>query len=270
MRTTVLHSLLAVSLATAACGDTTGPEGAGSFALRFATADGSSPSHASGPSFSLLGAEEVTIEGTNGVLSITDIRFIVGEFKLERDEDACGEIEGEEEDDDSCEKFETGPYFVDLPLGTGSAPRVSQVVPAGSYTELKFEVEDIDLDEADDDDDAAEIRQVAEAIRAAGFTDWPSEASMVVVGTFTPTGGAAVPFTAYFEAEVKVEMEFETPLVIGEGQTDATVELDPTVWFKAFDGRVIDLSAYDFGTTGEVVEFEAKMEHGFTKIELDD
>jgi hypothetical protein len=31
----------------------------------------------------------------------------------------------------------------------------------------------------------------------------------------------------------------------------------------------LDLSQFDFVTTGEILEFEAKMEHGFSKIELE-
>ena len=46
--------------------------------------------------------------------------------------------------------------------------------------------------------------------------------------------------------------------------------IDPAVWFVNDDGTVDDLSAFDYDTTGELFEFEAKFEDGFTKIELDD
>ena len=270
-------ALAALGLLTAACGDSTGvDDGAGvtvGFSLAAST-DLSAPALLSG------GADgEVVLTGANGTLTLTDVAFIVGEFKLEGESAVCGDgdegdddvveddDDGDEaEDDDDCEEFETELYFVELPLTGGITTVVSQEVPAGTYTGLKLEVEDNALDE--DDDDGALIADVIADIEAAGYTEWPEDASLVVAGTFTPTGGAPRPFVAFFDAEIKVELELDPPLVIEGESGTIDIQIDPSAWFVDGDG-VIDLSAFDFAETGEVLEFEAKFEDGFTKIELE-
>ena len=131
--------------------------------------------------------------------------------------------------------------------------------------ELKFETKAT----GDDEDGASLLADIR-----GSHADWPAEASMLVTGTFTPVdGGDPVSFRAYFDAEVKVELEFDAgaPLVIEEGGDESvTVFIDPAIWFANDDGTVDELSEYDFDTTGEVFKFEAKFADGFTKIELDD
>ena len=261
MRPSLLFSVLA-PFALAACDDPAGSEGSGNVAVRFATASSSFSSAL----MSRSGAEQLTISGSNGVLTITDIRFIVNEFKLERTEGVCEGLEGDAEE--ACEEFEAAPAFVDLPLGSGPVIAATQEVPAGRYTELKFEAEDIDFDEEEDEKEGARIRALAQAVRIA-FPTWPKDASMVVVGTFTPTGGQPVSFTTFFEAEIKIEKEFDPALVIDDTNKAVTVEVDPSKWFLV-GTNVVNLAAFDFGRTGKVVEFEAKLEDGFTKIEFDD
>lgn len=262
MRKILLSSVLA-PFALVACDNPAGSAAGGNVAVRFATA----PTSGSGASFSVSGSDELVVTGSNGVLTITDVRLILNEFKLERVEGDCNGLEGEAED--ACETFEAAPAFLDLPLGPGAVVAATQEVPAGSYGALKFEAEDIDFAEEQDDEKGAAIQVLAQSVRAE-FPDWPSDASMLVVGSFTPTDGEPVPFTAYFEAEVKVEREFDPALIIDDANRAVTVEVDPSAWFLNLDGSVVDLSAYDFAATGVVVEFEAKMDNGFTKIELDD
>lgn len=215
-------------------------------------------------------ADRFVVEGTNGTLTITDVRFIVEKFKLEKADDACDALEGE--DEEACEEFEAPPSFVDLPLDGSVAPVAAADIPAGIYEELEFEVEDIDIDEeADEDDGGAEFAALVTEIRAA-YPDWPEDASMVIEGTFTPTGGSAQPFMTFAEAELEVEMEFDTPLEITEaGASEAvTVNVAPELWFANADGSVIDLSAYDFGPSEELLEFELKMKEGFTSVEREE
>ena len=236
------------------CSDTLEPTDQGRVAVGFRMASSAS-----------AGSGELVITGSNGTLRITDISFIVSEFELEADEDAC-ESQGS---DDRCEEFEGPPTFVQVPLDGDNLVTVTAMVPAGTYHELEFEVEDIDLDEGDDD--AGQIGAVAAAVRAA-FPNWPEEASMVVAGTFTPTGGGGqpVPFTVFFDAEIEIEKALVPPLVVDQQSETIVVTLDPTVWFRRFDGTVLDLSAFDFGRTGEVLEFEAELENGFQKVEFED
>ena len=266
MRRTWLPAVL-VPFALSACDDLSGSEGSAKIAIRFATASGTAS--VSRASLSLSGsgsaADQLAVTGSNGTLTITDLRFILSEFELERAEGECDR--SEDDDDDACETFETPPAFIDLPLGAGAVIAAAQEVPAGRYEELKFEAEDIDFDDEDDDRGGA-IRALAQNVRAA-FPNWPKDASMVVVGTFAPTGGQPVPFTAFFEAEIKVEKEFDPPLVVDDANRTVTVEVNPSAWFVS-GGRVIDLRAFDFATTRKVIEFEATMKDGFTKVELDD
>ena len=81
-------------------------------------------------------AGEITVTGSNGVLVITGVHFIVDEFRLERAEAACDSAANE----DACERFETDAQFVTLPLDGATVPVFTATVPAGTYTDLKFEV----------------------------------------------------------------------------------------------------------------------------------
>lgn len=211
------------------------------------------------------GPEDLPISGSNGTLTITGLHFIVDEFELERaDEDDGEEIEDE---------IEQGPYLTSLDLEGDPVEVTSGNVPFGRYEELSFEIEDVDFgdEESGDDDEGQDEAALRSAIEEAGFTDWPDGASMVAVGTFTPTDGESRPFTTYFEAEIEIEMEMDPPLEFQEGgpSTRVTVHLDPARWFSRADGRVRDLAALDYGETGELVEFELEIEEGFAETEIE-
>ena len=62
---------------------------------------------------------------------------------------------------------------------------------------------------------------------------------------------------------------FEPPLTVTDQAATVTVEVDPTMWFLGADGRVMDLSAFDFEATGHIVEFETHLRDGFRRIEHD-
>jgi hypothetical protein len=141
---------------------------------------------------------------------------------------------------------------------------VSQEVPPGTYTYLKFKVEDTEMEEGDHH--AANLPDLMQAIHDAGFPDWPSKASMVVSGVFTPTGESPRPFTAYFEAELRIRKMFDPPLDVAEAPSTVTIEVDPSLWFRTSNGAVLDLSAYDWATTQHVVEFEAHLGEGFPRL----
>ena len=242
----------ALSVALVACNSTTGPatDPETALTINFKLADGVTTSNE---------GLQLTVTGSNGTLTLDDIRLIVDEFKLEPEHGACEDGTAE----DSCERFEAPPHFLTVPLDGVEAGMVAEDVPAGTYLALKFETKAPDGSEAGMTL-LGEIRDV--------FTDWPQSASAVVVGSFAPAdGSAAVSFRVYLDAEVKVEMEFDEPLMIAEDATNqsVTIFIDPSAWFENTDGTVVDLSALDFEATGEVVDFEFKFADGFTKIELD-
>ena len=255
-------SVFIAALGLAACSDATGPaDGSARMSIAFRSAGVGSaavvPDGGVGVALNQT-ARALSMTGTNGTLQLDEVWLIMAEFELERlNHDDCDDVI----DEDACEEFSAPPQFLQLPLDGGSVPAVSQTVPADVYDELEFEIEDIELD---DDEDPAVVQALFDEIRAQ-IPDWPEEASMLVVGSFTPTGGAATPFRVFFEAEVEIEQELDPPLDLTTGDATVTVVVDPALWFVQGDGTVMDLSQF----IGQVVEFEAEFENGFADIEFD-
>jgi hypothetical protein len=139
----------------------------------------------------------------------------------------------------------------------------------GGRDERCCEVEDADLDDGEDEEG---IQQLQNDIENAGFTDWPNEANLVVVGSFTPSDGTAQPFTTYLDAEIEVEIEMEgRSFEIGGDDPDRklTVNLSPSNWFVS-DGNPEDLSADQYqNPEEELVEFEIEFEEE-SEVEFDD
>ena len=247
-------------LAASACGDSTGPEDTDRVAVRFAAV---TPAPAQGS----VEGSSLELTGSNGTLRIDEMYFVVAEFELEGEDAVCddGFI------DDDCEEIEAPPAFLDVPLDGSGVIAVQHNVPAGTYHKLDFEIEDLD---DDDEDDSAKAQQIA-ALRSqilAQFPDWPRDASMLVVGSFTPTGGDAMPFRVYFEAEIEIEMDLIPPVVVDGTGTNPTftVRIDPNMLFRNGDGTVRNLAPLDFTLTGQVIEFEVEIENGVSEIEFDD
>jgi len=244
----------AALLALAACSDNPAAGGGESTVqLRFGVAGGQALSSAA--RFQTGGTDQLVVTGTNGTLRIDDLRVVVAEFELKGDDDVntCGQAAGAVDD---CEDFNAGPMFIDLPLAGGSVPVGSGDVPPGTYEEVEFEVEDLD----DDEENAAErarIEQLWQQIRGQ-FPDWPRDASLLVVGTFTPTGGAPQAFRAFVEAEIEIETELSPRLVVGQGESRGVdVLLDPAAIFRS-GANVLNLAQ----TSGRQ-ELEIRIENGF-------
>ncbi|MEJ2187324.1 MAG: hypothetical protein P8Z36_15540, partial [Gemmatimonadota bacterium] len=129
-------------------------------------------------------------------------------------------------------------------------------------------IENGDWGEESDSTKAQQIQTLMQQVLAQ-FPDWPQQASMLVVGTFTPTGGQPASFRAYFAAELEITMPIDPPVTVAgnNGPTQLTVKIQPSSWFTNQDGTVMDLSQYDYATTGQVVEFEVEMEHGFAEVD---
>lgn len=254
-------SLLAAPLAFAACGgDSTGTQARGQVAVRIGV---SSPTalRAEGGTAALGGP--LTVTGTNGTLSITGIQVVVARFQLRGANDTPCDRQGTGVSDDECE-FQAGPFFVDVPLDGSRLNVTTGAIPAGTYGSVRFRVKNLDVDDDDDeagDDDAtpAQVSALFNQIRTQ-FPDWPQKASMLVTGTFTPTGGTARAFRAFLRAEVKVTLPINPPLVVAEGSSSnaVSVVLDPAAFFKT-GTTVVDLSQFN----GRLGEFKAEAGRGF-------
>ena len=269
-RSRLLASAAALSVfVVAACGDGTGVDNPQSVALNFQVGASSAPqlsglAQADGPQ--PVAGPPLVITGSNGTLTIDEIRLIVAEVELDGEDDACEDGTAATND---CAKFEAPPRFLDLPLDGEPVEAFVGLIPPGVYDELEFEIEDLEDDEADTQF-AAEI----EALRLQilnEFPDWPRKATALVVGTFASSSGS-MDFRVYIEAEIEIERTLAPPLVVGEGGStgaDLTVDIRPDIWFTRSDVSLMELHLFDYDTTGQVLEFELEMEDGFLEIEID-
>lgn len=253
---------IAFAALSAACGDSpTGRGDDGRVRLRFGV-EGSQALASSSARLQAGGTDGLTLTGSNGTLRIDDIRLVVAEFELDGDDDVNRCDDGTPATDD-CEDFDVGPMFIDLPLSAGPASVATGDIPPGVYDELEFEVEDLDDDE-ENPTERARIEALRQQILAA-FPDWPRDASMLVVGSFTPVGGAARPFRVFVEAEIEIETQLAPPLTVGQGESRSVdVTLDPAVLFRN-GANVLDLSS----SSGRL-ELEFEVENGFRGRGSDD
>ncbi len=217
------------------------------------------------------GTDNLVLSGNNGTLTITELRFILDEFELEMTDGACADsasTQGENDDveegehaDDECAEFEVGPLFVTAPLTDVGIELLATQIPLGEYKKIEFEIDDLDLD---DDEDASPNTRLIDEVRGF-FPDWPDDASIVLVGEFAPSDSSvARPFTVYLGAEIEMEFDLDPPLAVtSEGVSEAlTIALDPIRWISLIGDDVPDLSAYDYGRTGTVIEFELELGSG--------
>ncbi|MEF8817819.1 MAG: hypothetical protein V5A58_13600 [Salinibacter sp.] len=264
-----LALIVAMALALVGC-DSTGPSNtdspptsnSGEVQVGFSTSSSGTTQSAS--ALAKAESDTLTLSGSNGTLEIHDLRLIVDKVKLEQDTESTGDDSTEVEIEREVEVER--PSFLDLPLQSSEVlPVAAGDVPEGTYNEFEFEVDDLD-------DDEQNARALLSDIRSEeGFPNWPEDASMVVVGTFTPSDGTPTSFTTYFEAEIEVERTLSTPLeVTSDGfSRELVVRLDPARWFERDNGTVEALSQFDYGETGAVREFESEFEDGVSEIEFD-
>ena len=259
---TALAIAVLFSFSVIGCDSTSNSDQGDGLSLRMQMA----PEVATSPT-SVLQNQELTIAGANGTLTLSQISLIVAEFELELAEDTCDDDQEGEQENDMCEEFELPPSFINLPLDQGAVSIGTDQVAPGLYEELEFEVEDLE----DDEENSQEILQLLDTIRS-DYPEWPQEASMRLMGEFTPTDGTPQPFIVYAEAEIEVEMEFNPPLSVESSDQDQTITIaiNPENWFIRPNGDVMDLSVFDFEQSTDLLEFEVEMENGFSSIEFDD
>lgn len=259
--------VLALPFVLGACSDAAGPDSSVRVAVRFgqAASGGVSTSLASLSTLSTGAAANtpLVVTGSNGTLTITNVSFIVAEVELE--------CQGDDDVGPACADFKAPPAFVRLPLGAGAVDVASAGVPSGSYTELEFEIEDLEDDADDSATERAQYAALRSVIRAA-YADFPDKASMVVEGTFTPSGSSqSTAFRTYFDADIEVEMQLTPALVVSDVSVSRALSVDvqPAMWFRRSDGSVRDLSQLDYARTRSVVGFEIEVKQGFRTVKLE-
>lgn len=257
------------------CSDGVGVDGPQQVSLNFRVA-GSGPAAAAGPAMVgrplAVAGPPMVITGTNGTLTLDEVRIIINEVELKPADGSCDAIDTSGSDSsDDCPEFEAPPRFLDLPLDGQPIEAVTALIPGGVYKELDFEIEDLE----DDEGDATEAALIA-AVRSeilAEIPDWPRKASGMVTGSFAPSAGGSIDFRVFLDAEIEIEFELIPNLVIdetGAASRDLTVDVSPQVWFGNPDGTVLELNLFDYDTTLELLEFEVEMEEGFTEVEFED
>jgi hypothetical protein len=228
-RGTVRHFLCAVGVAAlaAACSGTTNPNGMGTVSLSLATGSGGTLTADVRPAFSLT-----QTSGSN-TLVIDSAQVVLRKVELEAQDAQCT-TDGTPDSQDGCEEFESGPTLVSLPLDGSVEQMVALDVPAGSYSELKFQVHAPTADSADQ----------------AFLQDHPGYqgVSILVGGTFN---GADFVFTT--NMDVQQEKALNPPLVVdgSSATTNVTLSMDVSKWFMASDGSLIDPSTANLGQPNE-------------------
>lgn len=220
----ILAALVGATLMTACDDLSTSPSRTPQVTLSFtspATGDATSAGTSSA-------AVSLATDSQGRRLQLDRVQLLIAEVELKRLlHDTCAE------EDDACEKFESGPSLVDLPLDGGVVTPFTSPIAPDTYEELELEI-----DQPEDDDGSR-------ARFAAAHPDWPSKATVRVQGSYDAgTGGGAQPFDVFLEIEAEIEREFATPLVVDAstdpGSINVTVAVDLGDWFRRAGGELID------------------------------
>jgi len=224
----------------AACGDgSTGPDASGDV-TRVTLSAASVQAPVGGGAAASAAAAALVEDGEGNTLELTRVALVIREIEFERQFDECEE--GSVSDD--CEKFEAGPFLLELPLDGGVIAIGDIDVPPAFYDELEFEVH---KPSDDTPDDLAFLESHPE------FKD----VSIWVEGVYN--GGD--PFIFLQDLNEDQEIDLVPPLEVTAESfpMNITLELDVSVWFKDSAGILVDpLSANKGGDNENLVEENIK------------
>jgi hypothetical protein len=217
-----LWPALSLSLLVAACSDGSGPsEGDATVRLHVvagASAVTTSPAAGSGPQAA------TTIDLGGHSLVIDEVQLVLRKVTLHRQggTDDCTDLTEEDEEtpagdandnDESCSLLKLGPVLVTLPLDGTSAPLFSIDAEPGTFQRMMFQLHK----PSNANGDAALLIDHHEF---AG-------SSVLVGGTFD-----GVPFSYATDLTVVEHLTLSPPLVVvAEGTSDLTLEIDVSTWF---------------------------------------
>lgn len=217
---TTLRMLSMGVLATllAACGDSTSPN-AKTVSLSFGTRSGA-------PAVTAMGAgisPQIVVSSASGDnVTITRAQVVLREIELTSADTTACLIEGGEAE---CQELKLGPVLVDLPVSGELVSTMNVAVPAGSYTEVEFEVHH--PEDGDEDDDTADRGFLALHPDFRGV-------SVRVEGTYN-----GQPFVYTLSSDAELELDFAPPLVVDAAASNITVNVDVARWFRSSTGAVL-------------------------------
>jgi len=209
-RTVSIPVAVLLALTTAACDSTdTGRQAMGiSFSTKAAALAVASAQPAS---------FNITVTNGANTLVITKAQLVLRELELKLSATSTCE-QGTVED--SCEEIELGPMLIDLPVTDAVLTPITTQVPAGTYREIEFDIRRPGTDPAD----------VAFVTTNPNFNN----VSIRVEGTYNGT-----PFVFTSELDQEVQIDFNPPVVITEGNNNATIAVNIRSWFTNADGTLI-------------------------------
>ena len=145
----------------------------------------------------------------------------------DHDEDSTGDHHDDGDHEDGCPPLQVGPVLIDLPLDGTTTVVLDGLVPAGTYTRLQARLHAVKSDDQGVSDFLAAHPEF-EGI------------SVKVVGVFTDSGGTNHDFTFTSPMNVVSTVNFDTPITVGSGTTNLTIDVDVGSWFTSTSGAVID------------------------------
>jgi hypothetical protein len=251
MKTTAMLLMGAVAV-LGACDGGTGPaaDGTGNVTLSVASRAAGQPAQAGAAPFMAAASDTLTDPQQNELI-LTRVEIVLREIELERiSDDGCDSLTF---DDDSCEKFATGPILLEVPLNGDIEQLITIEADTGVYDEVEFDMHKVSNDDPED----AEFRQqhpdmVGKSIR--------------VQGSFN-----GQPFT--YETDIDEEQEYDLvrPLVIDE-MTEAvnvTLSIDVDAWFRDHSGALVNPQSANKGGANESLVNE-NIKQSFEAFEDDD
>jgi hypothetical protein len=209
---------------------------------------------AAAPSSALAAAAPITVAGGGNTLVINQVRVVLGEIELKQAGADCSGSRSEASGsgksgrENDCTEVELDPMLVDVPLNGTATLDLGALVPAGTYRELEFKIENAD----DDSGPEAAFLRAHPEFRGV---------SVRVDGTFN-----GQPFTFKSAVEAQIEMELNAPLVVGAANPlNLTISIDVASWFKGAGGAVLDPSG-----VGNAIQIAQNIRASFAAFEDDD
>lgn len=220
--------ILMLALGGAACSDGAGPANQAQVSLSFST---SRTAAAPAPGFFASVMADTLTDGQNELI-ITKAEVVLREIELKKIEAvSCDSTVSH----DACEKFQTGPMLLDLPLNGQVENTVTIVPDPATYDELEFDLHKVSNDDPEDAAfRAAHPHMIGNSIRVEG----------------TYNGRLFV-----FETNLNEEQRFDLipPITVGDMSTttNVTVLIDLSRWFVDGSGSLVDPQSGNKGGVNE-------------------